>query len=331
MRRAPFINGLLCALLVGACGGDRAPESSQTTSGAQDTGTGHGHEATGVPTSGGDDPTTSGTSTTTDPTAATGIGSGDTTTGTTDGFDTCPCNFTCEKGCETDTETEPVACSTNLQDCPEGEKCTPYAANGADYWNATKCVPITGEGAPGDACIVEGGGSSGVDDCRKGAFCWDIDENPDICVELAGGSEAAPTCTNEADFDAVCVGEVFCLCLPRCDPLVQDCQGDDLCIPINDTFVCVLDASGADTGKALDPCEFANACDKGLLCLQPSASSKCDANAGGCCMPFCDLADQAAADAGCKAIADDTSCVSLYEEGMAPPDFENVGICVLPG
>jgi len=238
------------------------------------------------------------------------------------------CGFLCPS---TEGEVGGKQCDVFAQDCPEGEKCSAYAEGGSNSWNATKCVPVTGEGTPGDVCATEGGGVSGLDNCAKGSFCWDVDEeNKGLCVELCTGTEAAPVCSDEGTFNCAVVNEgVLNLCLPDCDPLVQDCVGDDVCIPVVDVFVCVLDASGADGGKQFDPCEFANACDKGLLCLNPSAAMECDPNAGGCCMPFCDLSD-ADADTSCDATAKGTSCLSLYAEGQAPPDYENVGICVLP-
>jgi len=269
--------------------------------------------------------------TTTQPTTTDGTTADTAVDPTTGGAESTTCGFICPE--ETDTaETTIKLCDVFKQDCPDGEKCAAYAEGGGGSWNATKCVPVTGEGTPGDKCATEGGGVSGLDDCQKGSFCWDVSaENVGICVELCTGTEASPVCSNEGDFNCAVVNEgVLNLCLPNCDPLVQDCGNDNLCLPINDTFVCVLDASG-DMGKALDVCEFANACDKGLVCLNPSASGQCDANAGGCCMPLCDLADPKAADEGCMAVAPDTSCVSLYEEGMAPPEFETIGICAIPG
>ena len=335
MTRTLLISSFLCSALMIGCGDDGKAQTTTTMStnpsSAEDgddtsAGTGGSNPTTGNTTPPDGTETTNGNTTPPDPTT-----SGDPSAGTGTTTETSA-SFIVETTGTGGVTTEKL-CDVFKQDCPDGEKCAAFAEGGGGSWNATKCVPVTGEGTPGDVCATEGGGVSGLDDCQKGAFCWDVDDmNKGICVELCTGSEAAPVCSNEQDFNCAVVNEgVLNLCLPGCDPLIQDCPGDDLCIPINDTFVCVLDASGAETGKALDPCEFANACDKGLLCLQPSASSKCDANAGGCCMPFCDLADQAAADAGCKAIADDTSCVSLYEEGMAPPDFETVGICVVPG
>jgi hypothetical protein len=141
------------------------------------------------------------------------------------------------------------------------------------------------------------------------------------CVEMCSGSDGSPVCKDEDAFCNVTGEGVLNLCLSACDPLTQDCPGEDLCIPVGDSFVCVLDASG-DEGQAFDPCEFANACDKGLLCLHPGAASECDPNADGCCLPLCDLAQP---DVMCPGVGQ--SCVSLYEEGMAPAKFADVGIC----
>ena len=117
---------------------------------------------------------------------------------------------------------------------------------------------------------------------------------------------------------------VLNLCLPACDPLLQDCSGGELCIPYIDLFLCALDASG-DGGQVFDPCEFANACDAGLLCLNPSAGVECDPNAGGCCSPLCDVTD---ADLVCPGVGQE--CLSFYGEDQAPPEFANVGICYIP-
>ena len=100
--------------------------------------------------------------------------------------------------------------------------------------------------------------------------------------------------------------------------------GDDLCIFTGEDFVCVLDASG-DEGQVFDPCEFGNACDAGLLCRNSSVAAECDQNAGGCCLPFCDVTDPGLVCPGVGQV-----CMSLYEEGMAPPEFAKVGICEVP-
>lgn len=319
------LSSVLCGVLLLGCverplGNDVTGDPVDTTGGGGE----GGGETSGVPTTSGQ----AGGSTMPelDMTEATTPSQTDTgTTGTTGsestGFE-ATCGFICERETENWTIVDP--CDVFAQDCPEGEKCAAYAEGGGGSWDATKCVPVTGDGQAGDSCMTMGGGVSGLDDCAKGVMCWDVDENNQgICVTLCTGSQAAPVCPE--GFSCASTGNgVINLCLPSCDPLTQECPGDDLCIPVNDTFVCVFDASGEE-GQLFDACEFANACDKGLLCLNPSAAKECDPNAGGCCMPFCDLSDP---NAVCPGVG--TSCLSLYGEGQAPPKFENVGICVLP-
>ncbi len=307
--------GCVARPLLGDVPGEDASGTTELESGGQ---------TSGVPTSSGSSAGTQPQPATTDTGAEPGTtttGSPGSTTGST-GAESTTCGFICAT---TEGPTGPY-CDVFQQNCPEGEKCAPFAEGGGSSWNATKCVPVTGDGQPGEPCTAMGGGVSGFDDCAEGVYCWDVDAmNNGICVEMCSGSEAAPICTDE---DAHCASTgdgVINLCFPNCDPLIQDCPGDDLCLAIGDTFVCVLDASG-DGGAIFDPCEFANACDKGLLCLNPIAADECDQNAGGCCIPFCDLSNP---NVVCPGVG--TSCVSLYEEGMAPEEHENVGICVVPG
>ena len=239
-----------------------------------------------------------------------GFISGGTGTGDTD------CGFVCD--------TQGAGpCDLFGQDCPEGAKCT-LVSEGGGWWSGTKCVPVTGDGQPGDACLAIDPGS-GLDDCAEGKLCWDLDVmDQGICVEPCSTFDPVVPCTDPNKFGCVVLSEGFGLCYPGCDPLIQDCPPEDVCIPSGDLMVCVPDASGAG-GQVFDPCEFANACDAGLLCLNPSAAIECDANAGGCCMPFCDLSDPNVVCPGSG-----VSCVSLYEEGMAPPQYVEVGICVVP-
>lgn len=214
-------------------------------------------------------------------------------------------------------------CDQWAQDCDDGEKCSAYADDGSNAWNNTKCVAVMDDpGVPGDVCTVEGSGVSGVDSCEKGAMCWDVDVDTGLghCIALCTGTPEAPVC--DAGFECAIANDVLNLCLPVCDPLAQDCVGDDVCIPNVDKFVCVLDASG-DEGQTFDPCEYGNACDPGLLCLDPSAASECDAAAGGCCLPFCDLTAP-----DCPGVGQD--CEAFYTQGTAPPGYEAIGFCALP-
>ena len=114
------------------------------------------------------------------------------------------------------------------------------------------------------------------------------------------------------------------LCLPGCHPLTQACPDMDLCIPqpMGDGFTCVLDGSG-DMGQQNDPCDAANACKPGLVCVDPDYAGECDPMAPGCCLPFCDLTMPQCTNQGAQ-------CVDWYEPGMAPPGLEDLGICRLP-
>lgn len=87
------------------------------------------------------------------------------------------------------------------------------------------------------------------------------------------------------------------------------------------SFECVLDASG-EMGAYGDPCENFNTCDPGLACLNPEYVPDC--KAGGCCSPFCDTSEANT----CP--GDGQKCIAWFEEGMAPPGYETVGVCGVP-
>jgi hypothetical protein len=217
---------------------------------------------------------------------------------------------------------DPGDCDTYAQDCPEGQKCAPWAEGGGSAWNATKCVPVTGDQLPGETCMAEGGGVSGLDDCIKGAMCWDVDaRNQGVCVAHCIGTRQMRACA-EPDFVCPVYAEgVLNICIPGCDPLAQDCPEDELCLATSGTYLCVLDASG-DAGAVFDACEFANACAKGLLCLGPQAAAECDQGATGCCLPLCSIADGGAACPGAG-----QECLPVYMP--QPEGFEDVGHCTV--
>lgn len=310
---------VLSALLV-ACT-ERSPGDTTETTGTTPPATTSG-TTTGVT------PTTSGPGTSTGP-------DGTTTTATTltDGsvssndpsLDTGDSGCAFYAGCPVDVASDhQFKCNPILQDCPVDEKCTAWGSEG---WTGTKCVPVTGARAPGEPCTAPMGGNAGVDDCEAGAMCWDVDDNNQgTCVALCTGSYDDPMCAPAMTTCVITNNDVLTLCLPTCDPLVQGCPDDDLCIPAGDAFVCVFDGSG-DTGAVNDPCEFQNGCDAGLFCLAtPGASSVCMQNAGGCCQPFCDLTQMV------PCPNPDQQCVPWFDpmEMEPPPGLEDVGICAIP-
>jgi hypothetical protein len=220
-------------------------------------------------------------------------------------------------------------CDIWQQDCPAGEKCMPWANNGGNSWNATRCTDVDASpGQVGDECMVEGSGVTGIDDCDVGAMCYyvDPDTNTGTCVGMCQGSQDAPMC-DDGFLCSISNNGVLILCRRECDPLLQDCMGSAACLPANGTdgFVCIVDASG-EGGAPGDPCEFLNACDPGLFCASAEVVPNC-MGSGGCCSEFCDLTDPVPED-GCSLM--DQLCEAWFEEAAAPPGLEHVGACALP-
>jgi hypothetical protein len=219
-------------------------------------------------------------------------------------------------------------CDLFAQDCPDGEKCMPWANDGGT-WNATRCSPIDDNpGQPGDECSVEGNGASGIDSCDLAAMCWDVDPktNMGLCVAMCTGDSSNPICDDPSTTCSIANDGAIVLCLPICDPILQDCPEGSACYPVAEDFVCGPDASG-EMGAYGDPCAFINVCDPGLMCLDASATPNCESAA--CCSEVCDLSDPAG-DAQCSGAAEGQTCTPWYEEGAAPPGYEDVGACALP-
>ncbi|MBC8072171.1 MAG: ribulose phosphate epimerase [Deltaproteobacteria bacterium] len=216
-------------------------------------------------------------------------------------------------------------CDIWAQDCPDGEKCMPWANDGGGSWNATRCSPLDANpGQPGDSCTVEGSGVSGIDNCDIAAMCWNTDaENIGTCVGFCEGSEANPVCPNPGTGCSITNEGTLILCLPFCDPLLQDCSDTEACYPEPNGFFCSPDASG-EMGAFGDPCEFLNVCDAGLFCADAGVVPDC-AGSTGCCSEYCDISDPNPVCMGAG-----QECTPFYEENQAPPGYENVGVCVIP-
>ena len=222
-----------------------------------------------------------------------------------------------------------IECDLWTQDCPEGEKCMPWANDGGGAWNAARCSPLDPAPAqPGDECTVEGSGVSGIDNCALSSMCWDVDPetNAGTCIAFCMGSEANPICEDPSTNCVIANEGTLILCLPSCDPLLQDCAEGQACYPVGDDFACAPDASG-EQGVYGDACEFLNVCDPGMFCAGAEGVPGC-VGSSGCCSPLCDFTDPDAS-AACPG-APDQQCVAWYEEGQAPPGFETVGACLIP-
>lgn len=219
-------------------------------------------------------------------------------------------------------------CDLWAQDCPEGQKCMPWANDGGNSWNATKCSPLDPQPAqPGDTCTVEGSGVSGVDDCDIASMCWDVDPetNTGTCVAFCQGSDENPSCDDPSTACSITNDGALILCLPTCDPLLQDCAEGNACYPLLDEFVCAPDASG-EMGLYGDPCEYLNACDPGLFCASADVVPGCVGSAG-CCSEYCDVTDP---NVTCSGADGGQACSPYYEEGMTPPGSDDIGVCIIP-
>ena len=69
----------------------------------------------------------------------------------------------------------------------------------------------------------------GGDDCDVGVMCWFLDEElTGECVALCEGTPENPQCPPYTHCPIVAEG-VLNLCLPMCDPLLQDCMENETC------------------------------------------------------------------------------------------------------
>lgn len=304
MHRLNAFVALTC-LGMPACAQDQRPEGNSLTSGASTAGD---SSTTGF------DPvtTTTGTPATSDTTAAE-------TTSTTANFVDMPDGGGLGSECDVWT-----------QDCPDGEKCAPWANDGGNSWNATRCVPLDpNPKQPGDACTTDGSDVSGNDDCELGSLCFAVDPETDVghCVPMCQGSEANPSCDDPSQTCNVSNNGTLTLCLDACNPIIGDCpdigqaQG---CVPVDDDFLCW---PVWQPGAVGEPCEYFNVCAPGTFCATADAVPGC-VGASGCCSEFCDTTN-AEPDAACSMAAQGAACVPWWEQN-APPGLEGVGGCLIP-
>lgn len=213
----------------------------------------------------------------------------------------------------------PEDCDPYQQDCPEGEKCVPYGPENGSGWE-NKCVPIMGQGEPGDPCWYV----DATDDCGEGSVCWAVEDvNGELvgtCHALCGGSPDNPECP-DGSICAMGADSSLAVCTIPCDPLLQDCPNALGCYWTSFEFQCVTPTLDLPTGA---PCGFINDCAIGHNCTAAEALPSCDGSA--CCAPFCELG---LGDEQCEALPG-TSCLPLASEGQAPAGNEHVGLCISP-
>jgi hypothetical protein len=251
------------------------------------------------------------------PTTLPGDGDGDGDPGDGDGD---PTGFVPDPGdMETATDCDPI-----VQDCPEGDKCVAYSSTGTGTWDANKCVGVMGSGTSGDECVSDGA-ALGSDNCDAQNVCWNVLDVDGVllgtCFPFCTGDINNPICDDPDQTCRVVNDGVITVCLPRCDPLLQDCAEGLGCYwsGTSGTFQCVITSGGIPSGE---PCGFNNDCNPGNFCADAAALETCNGSA--CCATFCDLLEEP------SPCVSPLECVSFFEEGTAPPDYETLGLCILP-
>jgi hypothetical protein len=214
---------------------------------------------------------------------------------------------------------QPQCDPRRVDDCPSGQKCS-YVVD-AELGPTNRCVDLLGEKIQGDSCELIGDS----DDCAAHRICWATDpDGHGICIDFC---DAALTCESDAMICSVASDGLLPLCLPRCDPLAQDCFLGWGCYPDpGQRWVCDVNRSGA-TGVHGDPCECLNCCDPGLVCVSGSNvdAEGCGGEDGavGCCAQICELEQELM----CPSEAE--QCEAFYDPDAVMEGFENLGICQL--
>lgn len=215
---------------------------------------------------------------------------------------------------------------SDLEDaCGCGYRCTLYKEDDESFespWRHSGCFPV--DPAPvalGDACVHEDFSWSGRDNCPAGSMCEDFDrDGQGVCREF---------CSRDFDYecaepDAVpWVGcqDCGCVCQVSCSPLEDECGDGQACYLGYGLGLCA--PTPLEAGGLGDPCEYTNACDGGLACVDSTFVAGCDTAAGGCCTPFCDVASP-----DCPA---GTECSEIWDPGEAEaPILEGLGYCLVP-
>lgn len=223
---------------------------------------------------------------------------------------------------EADVMLDPECEDLGSDECGPGRKCTLAWTSQGELTQV--CADLVDDPLPADS-PCELGDAPGEDACAADAVCWD-----------AGAANGMGTCLRFCndinDWEAALAqcGEGFtcnyfkslpgddALCTPTCMPLQGDCPGTCGCFWANAEFLCVPLTENIATGQ---PCGFVNDCAMDHLCADAAVMPDCEGSA--CCASYCRVSEGGCAQAG-------TQCVSFFEEGMAPPGLEDVGICILP-
>lgn len=205
-------------------------------------------------------------------------------------------------------------------DCPEGEKCMPWANDGGMVWNSFRCSPIDNDpDAPGEPCMVEGSAWSGIDTCEEDAICFQVDPktNMGVCQAACAGTGDRLTCAD--GFECTLFDAGVPLCVQGCEVLAPDCPPSQACTFTGGDLACLAVPGAVPLGE---PCGPVIPCEPGALCsFDPVVS--CGNELGmGCCTEPCDLNDP-------MACMGPEVCVPWFPL-RPPPELAYLGFCAAP-
>jgi hypothetical protein len=208
-------------------------------------------------------------------------------------------------------------------DCEDGFKCS-YVVD-PEFGPINRCVALLGDALAGEPCELIGES----DDCANHHICWatDTDELAGVCVSFCS---SMLTCQNPLDTCSVSNGDLLSLCLPKCDPLVQDCAPGWGCYADDyKRWACDRDRSG-NGGAHGQPCACLNCCDPGLMCLAGAlvdAESCGPEGSVGCCGQVCMLGEVRPAEPVCPTELE--QCEPFYPSDEVLMGYGHIGICRL--
>jgi hypothetical protein len=211
-------------------------------------------------------------------------------------------------------------CDPWLQDCPRGSQCNPTNMCGVgDTWASTRCFPLDRYPAKiGEACTTEDSPYSGDETCGLDGFCWNVHPTTYIgtCAALCTGSPADPFCADPNTACLIANDGALPLCLPSCDPLLQDCEDGEGCHPVTTMgeFVCMPFGAPIETDR------HPTWCSAGSTDVDPALlASACTVDQPPCCATYCDL--------GMPLCDPGLVCTPYYDQGGFPPPL---GLCLDP-
>ncbi len=303
----------ICSIVFAGCSSDTSSDEGVSSDDGASTGVASSSTADGG--------TDEGSSTTGDPSTTT---SGGPSTSTPD-----PQTETCANDCDSEGNSA-RPCEVVAQDCPEGQKCTPYASGGDLKRDSTQCIDVADPAQPaGEACQVEEWPASGLDNCDSTSMCFNVDENTleGTCKAFCAGNSWPYTCEDPLAHCLLANDMLIAVCVRDCDPLKQDCAEGQACYPTEEgTYECGWDQSGM-AGQYQSVCTSHHDCAAGRLCVPSEFVYDCEAER--CCTDYCPLDSEELDDEPCPDTEKGMTCLGLYQALDVPASNQAFGACLL--